>query len=155
MLGSDGAYYSGVYSSMERYKKGRKTFFNKWFYWTSSDNSSNYWSTLALNTTNLNEKILTNIGSAWASMIAEFAWKVGGNSYTYIQTLPMDIVYQKEIASPTGGSIYSDKISLMYVSDYGYASSPTYWSYKGQDSSSSIKDYRAAINANWMFIGIK
>ena len=40
----------------------------------------------------------------------------------------------------------------MYVSDYMYAASPTYWTLVGY--SDSPKDYRAAVNDNWMYMGL-
>ena len=39
----------------------------------------------------------------------------------------------------------------MYVSDYMYAASPTYWTYKGEDTATT--DYRAATTSNWMYMG--
>ena len=41
----------------------------------------------------------------------------------------------------------------MYVSDYGYAASPAYWTYYGYNSDST-KDYRAATTSNWMYMGL-
>lgn len=40
----------------------------------------------------------------------------------------------------------------MYGSDYGYAASPIYWTYKGYDTATT--DYRAAVNENWLYMGI-
>jgi len=42
----------------------------------------------------------------------------------------------------------------MYVSEYMYAASPTYWSYSGYNSSDAALDYRAAINDIWMYSGV-
>jgi len=40
----------------------------------------------------------------------------------------------------------------MYVSEYYYAASPTYWSYLGYGSATT--DYRAATSSNWMYMGV-
>ena len=62
--------------------------------------------------------------------------------------------YTSEIVSPAASTEYEDEIGLMYVSDYMYAASPTYWSYSGHNSSDATKDYSAAINENWMCSGV-
>ena len=40
----------------------------------------------------------------------------------------------------------------MYLSDYYYAASPTYWSYPGYNSSTG-SDYSLAFSNNWMAVG--
>lgn len=44
------------------------------------------------------------------------------------------------------------KIGLMYYSDYYFSASPNFWLYPGVDSSTN-KDYSAAVNNNWMYMG--
>jgi len=53
--------------------------------------------------------------------------------------------------SPAESTEYEDEIGLMYVSDYMYAASPTYWTYIVNDTPTT--DYRAAINEDWMYSG--
>jgi len=85
-------------------------------------------------------------------MIETTTWKVGGNTLTNIYSSNAKTAYTNEIVSPAESTEYEDEIGLMYVSEYMYAASPTYWSYKGRDTATT--DYRAAINENWMYSGI-
>ena len=48
---------------------------------------------------------------------------------------------------------YSAKIGLMYVSDYGFAADPIYWTYPGYNNDTT-KDYRSATTSNWMYMGL-
>ena len=104
---------------------------------------------------------ITNIGSEWSQKIAKTTWKVGGNTWAKIGTSAMYIAYQNEITNPKPGSTsttgeinYEAQIGLMYVSDYGYAASPTYWTYVGYNSSDLTKGYSAATTSNWMDMGL-
>ena len=165
LLGTDGDYSADTYakSSYSKYK-GSLTIINR-YYWNYKQNTtinngygSNTWSTSLLNKTNLNTNFITNIGEVWAKKIAETTWKVGGNTSANIAKSAMNVAYQNEITNAVttnttdGAKEYSAKIGLMYVSDYGYAASPTYWTYKGNDTATT--DYRAAISSNWMYMGL-
>ena len=135
------------------------------YYWNNSTNN-NTWSESNLNTVNLNQNYLNNIGSTWSSKIATTSWIVGGNTYQNIYYYPNGTpknAYRNEITSPAESTTYSAKIGLMYVSDYYYGASPTYWTYPGYTTSSypdgngnsgSSYDYRAATDDNWMYTGI-
>ena len=63
------------------------------------------------------------------------------------------IAYQNEIVKPSENTTYDAKIGLMYVSDYGFAASPSAWTttlynYDGNDAKgTSIK------TINWMYMG--
>ena len=145
LLGTNGAYQSSYY-----------------YYWNNSTNN-NTWSQSNLNTVNLNQNYLNNIGSTWSSKIATATWYVGGNTDANIRYYPNGTpknAYRNEITSPAESTTYSAKIGLMYVSDYYYAASPTYWTYPGYTTSSypdgngnsgSSYDYRAAKSSNWMY----
>ena len=154
LLGTDGD-YQGTDTPNASYYKGSLTTINT-YYWNNST-KKNTWSESELNKTNLNTNFITNIGTEWAAKIAETTWKVGGNTWANIGTQPAKTAYQNEIVSPVttnttdGKTECSAKIGLMYVSDYGYAASPTYWTYKGNDTATT--DYRAAATSNWMYMG--
>ncbi|MBE6140531.1 MAG: hypothetical protein E7172_03225 [Firmicutes bacterium] len=121
--------------------------------WSGSrSNQSNTWNSSTLNTTVLNVNYMTYLGSEWTEMIETTTWKVGGNTLTNIYSSNAKTAYTNEIVSPAESTEYEDEIGLMYVSEYMYAASPTYWSYKGRDTATT--DYRAAINENWMYSGI-
>ena len=114
---------------------------------TSADNT---WSSSSLNTY-LNGEYLTSLGTL-ADKIATTTWKVGGGSTTYLYDVPKT-AYQYEVGSSASTTTYDAKIGLMYVSDYGFAASPSAWTttlnnYDGYDDNNvAIKD------TNWMFIG--
>ena len=152
LLGTDGDYYG---SEVLGAYKGSLTLICR-YYWNYKANTSNYnntWSTSLLNKTNLNTNFITNIGSEWSQKIATTTWKVGGNTSANIRDAAIYIAYQNEIIKPSAATTYEAKIGLIYVSDYGYAANPTYWTYVGYNSSDATKDYRAATTSNWMYMG--
>ena len=156
LLGTDGD-YQGTDTPDASYYKGSLTTIDT-YYWNNSTRK-NTWSESLLNKTNLNMNFITNIGSEWSQKIAKTTWKVGGNTWAKIGTSAMYIAYQNEITNPKPGSTsttgeinYEAQIGLMYVSDYGYAASPTYWTYVGYNSSDLTKGYSAATTSNWMDI---
>ena len=152
-LGTDGDYYGAYSYSTSNYKGSMDTSNIASYYWNV--NGTNTWSESQLNTVNLNTNYinyLNNIDSEWTEKIATTEWKVGGNTWANIGTQNAPTAYQNEIVNPAEATTYSAKIGLMYVSDYMYGAAPTYWTYVGNRSSST--DYRAAINDNWMYMGL-
>ena len=157
LLGTDGDYY-------DRYTYGNSTYKGSnyenvaSYYWNYAT-GSNTWSTSLFNKTNLNTNFISNIGEEWANKIATTTWKVGGNTWAKIGTATMNEAYKNEIVNPVttnstdNATEYTAKIGLMYVSDYGYAADPTYWTYPGYNSDAT-KDYRAATTSNWMYMGL-
>ncbi|MBD8924229.1 hypothetical protein EGR52_12710 [bacterium] len=151
LLGTDGEYTSSTYSkSNYSTYKGELTTINK-YYWNNSngDSSTNTWSASRLNTINLNTNYLNNIGTNWANKIATHTWKVGGNTYANIASATAPNVYTNEITSPAENTPYDAKIGLMYVSDYGYAASPSAWT-------TAIKSYNSSsvTSVNWIYMGM-
>ena len=160
LLGIDGDFYnashSGTFGESSYYKGSKDQSTIPIYYWNYSNGSSstNDWSTSRLNTVNLNTNYLNKIGSEWKDKIATTNWKVGGNTWANIATITgAKNVYTNEITTPAENTTYSAKIGLMYVSDYMYSASPTYWNYAGYSSSAS-SDYRAATDDNWMYMGL-
>ncbi len=143
LLGTNGA-YRGTTTSLGSYYKGSQSTLY-WYYWNNSTNT-NTWSESNLNTVNLNQNYLNNIGSKWSNLIATTSWKVGGMSYSSSNTSKQ--YYTTELGSSSSSTTYSAKIGLMYVSDYGYAASPDNWN-------TNLDDYDndANRNNNWMYMG--
>lgn len=133
-LGTDGDY--------------RKTYSNddSSYYWNERD--VNTWSKAPLNTTNLNTNFINYLGTEWANKIATTTWKVGGNTGTNLVDVIPSITYQNEIVSPASEAIFEAKIGLMYVSDYGFAASPSAWTL-----TMSSYNNTTATNNNWMYMG--
>ena len=150
LLGTDGD-YSGSDTPDTNYYKGSLTTINT-YYWNNVT-KKNTWSESNLNKINLNTNFINNIGSTWANKIATTTWKVGGNTFDNIDSSFPSIAYQNEIVNPSENTTYDAKIGLMYVSDYGFAASPSAWtttlnSYDGNDAKgTSIK------TINWMYMG--
>ncbi len=145
LLGTNGA-YSRSTTSLGNYYKGNQT--SLYFYSWNNSTNNNTWSESNLNTVNLNQNYLNNIGSKWSDMIATTSWKVGGNTNSYIEYVIASVSYINEIVNPSENTTYSAKIGLMYMSDYGYAASPTNWS-------TVLHNYDNDTNRNnnWMFMG--
>ena len=67
-------------------------------------------------------------------------WYVGGHSTHY--ATPKEFYNAVSI-----GTTYSAKIGLMYVSDYGFAASPSNWT-------TNMSSYYSATSNNWMYMGL-
>ena len=116
------------------------------YYWSgSSSNQSNIWSSSTLNTGTLNGTYLSGLGSTWQNKIATTNWKVGGMSQNSSATAKQ--YYDTEIGSSSSSTTYSAKIGLMYVSDYGFAASPDYWT-------TELFNYEPSKSSNWMNINL-
>ena len=102
----------------------------------------------------LNTNFITYLGTTWANKIATTTWKVGGNTHVNIAMTIPSVAYQNEIVNPDAtnstdnATEYQAKIGLMYVSDYGFAASPSAWTkelyYYWQEDITS---------KNWMYMG--
>ncbi len=116
------------------------------YYWSgSSSSTSNTWSRSTLNTETLNGTYLSGFSSTWQNKIATTNWKVGGMAYSSINTAKQ--YYDTEIGSSSSSTTYSAKIGLMYVSDYGFAASPDYWT-------TELSNYKLSKSSNWVNINI-
>ncbi len=101
---------------------------------------SNDWASASLNTT-LNSTFKTEKLSGFEDKIAEVTWRVSGYSTS---SATAKTVYTEEITNAT--KTYTAKIGLMYPSDYGYATTPDYWTIK-------LWDYdTAAWSKDWLFL---
>ena len=102
----------------------------------------------------LDETYLKSIGEIWSNKIATHTWMIGGNTISNIvETLP-PTSYKNEILSPSINRVIEGKISLMYVSDYGYAAAPSAWVIPFFADNKS--DYRlsSVTSVNWMYMGL-
>ena len=117
------------------------------YYWSgSSSNRSNIWSNSTLNTSTLNGSYLAGLdNNSWSSMITTHTWKVGGMSYSNGTGTPQT-AYNYEVGANSSSTTYNAKIGLMYVSDYGFAASNTYWS-------TNLGSYNSAASNNWLYLG--
>ena len=113
------------------------------YYWSgSSSNTSNTWRSSTLNTGTLNGTYLNGLGSKWSNLISTHAWKVEGITTSQRSTPPKS-VYNYEVGSSSSSTTYNAKIGLMYISDFGYAASPNYWT-------TELYNYEPSKSSNWM-----
>ena len=146
LLGIDGD-YKGSSTPNLKYYKGNLTSIDT-YYWNNVTKKST-WSESNLNKINLNTNYLNNIGTTWSNMIEDTTWKVSGNSKNGLVT--PSVMYNAEITNATktyGPSNGTSKIGLMYVSDYGFAASPSAWTTKLDSYSNS-----SITSVNWIYIG--
>ncbi len=109
-------------------------------------NDSNNWQNASLNLEILNGSFITSFSSKWSDKISNSSWKIAGNNWANLGTSVVKNTYTNEIVSPLENTIYKSKIGLMYVSDYGYASSPENWQ-------TVLYNYNldSNINNNWLY----
>ena len=105
--------------------------------------ASNTWSTSKIRTT-LNST-LNSLNSTWQNKIATHRWKVGGMEQNYSYTAKQ--YYDVEVGSNSSYTTDSMKIGLMYVSDYGFAASNSYWA-------TPLNNYDSATSSNWLYLDI-
>ena len=136
----------GVFGDKTKVIRAKSVGYQQWH--TSADNT---WSSSSLNAY-LNGTYLTSLGTI-AEKIATTTWKVGGGSGSNISASVPATAYKNEVGSSASTTIIDKKIGLMYVSDYGFAASPSAWTkilgdYDGTDANgTSIK------TINWMYMG--
>lgn len=147
-LGSDGSYVSFNEGHGSFYRGDQKS--SHWYNWNIAN--SNIWEDSSLNTQNLNVNYINKLGS-WADKIAITSWIIGGNFRDKLEKTSIDSVYKNEILSPANDLKYNAKIGLIYLSDYGYAALPKYWSYVGCKNDELAHDYSEAIEDNWLYLG--
>ncbi len=111
----------------------------------SSTNRSDVWSESTLNTNVLNETYLNSLGNTWNSKITNHIWKVGGIFSSNGQSTPQ-IAYSYEVGTNSSSTTYIAKIGLMYISDYGFGTSNTYWT-------THLNNYSNVANNNWLYLG--
>lgn len=142
----------GTVSPNSTYYKGNLST-SPGYYWNSS---SNEWGSSLLNINILNGTYLTELDkdeNGWTDKIAETEWKIGGVAYVNINDKIPSIAYQNEIVTPSTTIVtdpnYNAKIGLMYVSDYGFASSTANWN-------TVLGGYNNDTNRenNWLYLGV-
>ena len=152
-LGNNGDYATtyGESGWSTTYYRGNTDLANIGMYrWNYSQgwSSLNDWSSGNLSKINLNTNFLTYLGDSWTDKIANTSWKVGGNEWEKINIIGINNIYKNEILNPSVSTTYDAKIGLMYISEYGYASSPEYWTTNITDND------RTRSKFNWMYMGL-
>ena len=129
-------------------------------YWDTS--GSNNWARPSTLNTELNTTYLNSLTSETQNMIGNTKYYLGGKNVTYnngYADTPLQFYsYERKIQNTTSNEFYNGtnpnnwvgKLGLMYVSDYGYASSNCE-NKKLYDANSSSNDIRACNGTNWLY----
>ena len=129
-------------------------------YWDTS--GSNNWARPATLNTELNTTYLNSLDSTAQNMIGDAKYYLGGITPTsnngLADTSLQFYSYERKIQNTTSNEFYNGtnpnswvgKLGLMYLSDYGYASSNCE-NKKIYDSNSSSNDIRACNGTNWLY----
>ena len=107
--------------------------------------ASNDWANASLNTT-LNSTFKTEKLSGFEDKIASVTWRVSeynASDGTAKTAYTAEITNATKTYGPENGT---SKIGLMYVSDYGYATTPDYWTTK-------LFEYDKAKSKDWLLLG--
>ena len=119
----------------------------------ATNEGCNLWNYSDLNKINLNTNYLNNIGTKWSNMIEDATWRVSG--YSTESVTPSEM-YTEEITNAPktyGPNDGTSKIGLMYVSDYGFAASPSAWTKTLNNYSGNDANGTSIITINWMYMG--
>ncbi len=110
--------------------------------WDDENNNTWYTNTYPDIKHTLNNTFLSSVNTSWNNKISTNTWYVGGMDYSNLYTAKN--YYDVEVTGLTD----SMKIGLMYVSDYGYATSNNYWT-------ESLYNYDNSLlrSNNWMYLG--
>ena len=155
MLGTNSRDYVGILSEIGAHADYYNGTMNtsaiaiyRWNYDTSvSELGSNDWTTSELNTINLNTNYLNYLGEPWSEMISNTTWYLGGISDDEMGAAKAYYNAEKNNAGYNNNPVIANgKIGLMYVSDYGYAANPDYWT-------TDLFYYHNARSNNWMYMG--
>ena len=87
-------------------------------------------------------------------MIEDATWRVSG--YSTESVTPSEM-YTEEITNAPktyGPNDGTSKIGLMYVSDYGFAASPSAWTKTLDNYSGNDANGTSIITINWMYMGL-
>ena len=117
------------------------------YVWDAGENNTWNLSTKPDIYTTLNTTFYNTLSTQWKNLIENKTWKVGGMDFS--ETNNSKEYYEEEIGIYQTGYEETMRIGLMYVSDYGYAVTPNYWS-------TPLYEYTSTeINANnWMWMGL-
>ena len=112
---------------------------------------SNNWSQADLNYYLNNDYYLDTIDSIWYDKITTHDWKIVVESVANLIQSTAPMAYNYEVGLNSSSITYNAKIGLMYVSDYYYGATNTYWTYPGYNLSGN--DYSQATGSNWLDLG--
>ncbi len=115
--------------------------------WDSGNNNTWNSSTKPDIRSTLNTTFLNSLSSTWQNKIATHSWKVGGMEWDNVYSGTAKTAYNYEVGSNSSSTTDSMKIGLMYVSDYGFAVSNSYWTTAlGSYNNTNLR------NNNWMYL---
>ena len=109
-----------------------------------NNGSGNNWENASVNLSILNDSFYNSLSLYWQNMIFTSNWGILGLTSSQRDNTPFQVL-SYEISNLS----YLSKIGLMYISDYGFATSSTYWNTMlNSYNSSAIKEN------NWLYTGL-
>ncbi len=129
----------GIYNNQVKLIKNQGLGAKQW-----NNTAMNYWRDSSLYEY-LNNAFLNSFNDFWQQKIVKTTWNIGGVTYNIGLSSNALTAYNQEISNLV---TVNAKIGLMYLSDYYYAATPEYWTYKGLDNGGA--DYRLSKAANWL-----
>lgn len=120
---------------------------------TQNARSANLWDYSELNKTNLNDFFVQNLGYDSSKWIDTTSWQVGIVVTGFMEYTTKEI-FDKEFSS--NETIQHDaKVGLIYVSDYKYALSSSYWNMTETEIREQYETFYHNINNNnWLDLGL-
>ncbi len=118
----------------------------------SSTRKSSDWAQSSLNTSEFNTAYIDELGTNWSSKIATATWYIGGVYTEDADSHGARHAFDYEVGIHKDSRTYNGKIALMYLSDYYYGATPTYWTYPGYHSGG--QHYLNAADNNWIEAGL-
>ena len=112
--------------------------------WNSSEDSDWILSDIR---SRLNVNFLNSVDEKWRNKISIHTWYVGGGYSFFLTDNTPKNAYDYEVGANNNGKTDNIMIGLMYVSDYYYGASPTYWTYEGYNWGEN--DY-SLVTENWL-----
>ena len=101
----------------------------------------------------MNTNYLNNIGTTWSNLIEDATWKVSGHSTESVTPSEMCAAEIENATKTYGPSDGTSKIGLVYLSDYGFAASPSAWTKNLFDYSGNDANGTSITTINWMYMG--
>ena len=99
----------------------------------------------------LNNTYYNSLSGKYQNLIYNTTWSIGGIRLMNGMYSNAKEAYNYEIGANKVNKTDIAKVALMYLSDYYYSASPTYWNYSGNNIDDQSQSYASAKNENWIF----
>lgn len=148
MLGTDGGYIANTSPNDDNYRGYLSNNVPTYAYNNKNGNSSNNtWGEGPLVINNLNTNLINTFSTEWQNKIVTTTWKVGNVNYFDAIYRTAQEVYNLEMGNT---ETYSAKVGLLYANDYGFSTSPLFWTREMNSYSNKFVKEN-----NWLYLGLR